>query len=125
MIVVAVCAVDAEARPPRTASSCSVRLLVPMNPTEVTKTAVLYNPKGLHLRPAGLLAQLAGQYSAEVTLTKDNLTVDARSILDLLTLVATEGSELIVSARGDDAKPAVDAIVQFIATDVTEEDNDG
>ena len=83
----------------------------------VTKTATVKNPKGLHLRPAGLLSQLAGQYQAEVTLTKDGLTVDARSVLDMLTLVATQGSEIVVAGGGDDAEQAVAAIVEFLESD--------
>ena len=76
----------------------------------VSRTAVVNNSKGLHLRPAGLLAQLAGEFQAEVQITKDGLTVDAASILDLLTLVATCGSQVQVSATGDDAAPAVDQL---------------
>ena len=86
-----------------------------------TRTAIVNNPKGLHLRPAGLLAQIAGQYQAEVTITKDGLTVDARSILDLLTLVATQGSELVITATGDDAEAAVSAVAEFILTDSSED----
>ena len=83
----------------------------------VSKPAVVNNAKGLHLRPAGLLAQLAGQYQADLTLTKDGLTVDATSILDMLTLVATQGSEIVVSGSGEDAQQAVAAIVEFIEND--------
>jgi len=85
---------------------------------------VVNNPKGLHLRPAGALAQLTANYKANVTLTKDGLTVDASSVLDLLTLVATNGSEITVSATGEDARQAVDAIVHFISTDRTDEEDD-
>ncbi len=93
-----------------------------MNPSEANKTVVVKNPKGLHLRPAGVLAQLAAAYDSEITLTKDGLTVDARSILDLLTLVATQGSELTVAASGSDAQQAVEALSHFIANDESDEE---
>ena len=57
------------------------------------------------------------QFQAEVTLTKDGLTVDARSVLDMLTLVATQGSEIVVTGGGDDAEQAVTAIVEFLQSD--------
>lgn len=114
---------DVFAYMPRRFRDLAADLPICMNPTEVTKTAILYNPKGLHLRPAGALAQLAARFEAEVTLTKDGLTVDGGSILDLLTLVATQGSELTVSAQGADAREAVDAIVRFIETDQTVEES--
>lgn len=87
----------------------------------VTRTAIVNNPKGLHLRPAGLLAQIAAQYQAEVTIAKDGLTVDARSILDLLTLVATQGSELVITGTGEDAEAAVSAVAEFVLTDNSED----
>lgn len=84
----------------------------------ISKTATVNNPKGLHLRPAGLLSQLAGQFQADLTLTKDGLTVDARSVLDMLTLVATQGSEIVVTGKGDDAEEAVVALTEFLESDV-------
>lgn len=82
------------------------------------------NPKGLHMRPAGLLAQLAGQFEAQVEVANGSVRVDGRSVLDLMTLSASAGSRLTVSARGPDAQRAVDALAQFIETDVTEEDEE-
>ena len=83
----------------------------------ITKTATVNNAKGLHLRPAGLLSQLAGQFQAELTLTKDGLTVDARSVLDMLTLVATQGSEILITGKGEDAEEAVAALAEFVESD--------
>ena len=87
-----------------------------------SRIARVNNPKGLHLRPAGLLAQMAGRFQSQIELTNDGLTVNARSVLDLLTLVATAGSQLTVTARGEDAQEAVDALADFIETDTTEDE---
>ena len=89
--------------------------------SSATRTATVHNGRGLHLRPAGLLAQLAAQYRAEVTLSKDGLTVDARSMLDMLTLVATQGSQIVIAAHGEDAEAAVAAIAEFIETDSSDD----
>lgn len=88
---------------------------------KVTQVAIVANPKGLHLRPAGLLAQVAGQYRSKIVVIKDGLSVDARSLLDLITLVATAGSELTITAEGEDAEAAVNAIVEFLRTDQSDE----
>ena len=69
-----------------------------------------------------MLAQLAAGFQSRIELSKDNVQVDARSILDLLALVATEGSQMMVTAQGDDAAAAVEAIVAFIESDDTEEE---
>lgn len=92
-----------------------------MNDSTVTKTATVNNPKGLHLRPAGVLSQLAGRFESKVEVSKDSLTVDASSVLDLLTLVAEQGSELTIVARGPDAQEVVDVMVEFIETDTSED----
>ena len=93
-----------------------------MDETGYSKVAIVRNPNGLHLRPAGLLVQLAAGFQSEIHLTKDNVRVDGRSILDVITLMATQGSEVSVSASGNDAQAAVDAIVEFIESDTTEEE---
>ena len=94
-----------------------------MSEASVTKTAIVNNPKGLHLRPVGTLAQMAGQFESQIEVTKDGLSVDARSVLDLMTLVATPGSEIVISARGPDAQRAVDALVHFIETDSSDHED--
>ena len=56
-----------------------------------------------------------------MTLSKDGLTVDARSIVDMLTLVATQGSQIVIAAHGEDAEAAVAAIAEFIETDSSDD----
>ena len=92
-----------------------------MSDFTVTKSATVNNPKGLHLRPAGILSQLAGRFESHVEVSKDSLTVDARSVLDLLTLVAEQGSVLTIVARGSDAQEVVDMLVEFIETDTSQD----
>lgn len=94
-----------------------------MNCPVITRTAIVRNPNGLHLRPAGVLSKMAGEFTAQVQICKDGLCVDAASILDLITLVASHGSELKIQATGDDAQAAVDAVAEFIESDVADDDH--
>lgn len=74
----------------------------------------LTNKMGLHARPSTQIATTAGRFAASVQIAKDGLVIDAKSVLELLMLAAECGSELHLSAEGDDATAAVDALVAII-----------
>ncbi|MEK7413707.1 MAG: HPr family phosphocarrier protein [Planctomycetota bacterium] len=78
------------------------------------QTVVLTNRMGLHARPSTQIATTAGRFSADVTIIKDDMTVDAKSVLELLMLAAECGSELTVRAEGDDAAQAVKSIIDLV-----------
>jgi len=84
-----------------------------VNTTE--RTAVISNQKGLHARAAAKFAQLAGEFDAEISVSRGGQTVSARSIMGLMMLAASTGTEVALSASGPDAEPALDAICQLIA----------
>jgi phosphotransferase system HPr (HPr) family protein len=65
---------------------------------------------GLHMGPSSQIVQLAQKFGSELLIRKGDRTVDGKSILDLLTLVAEHGTVLELQARGDDAPEAVEAI---------------
>ncbi len=94
-----------------------------MHDNSCTRTAIVGNPKGLHMRPALLVVQLAAKFQSQVEIKKEGLTVSASSVLDVMTLAATNGSSLMIVARGSDAQEAVDAIAHFLETD-TSDDSD-
>ncbi len=75
---------------------------------------VLTNKMGLHARPSTQIASSAGAFESEVTLAKDGMAVDAKSVLELLMLAAECGSELVISATGSDAEAAVAAISKLV-----------
>ncbi|MEN0110362.1 MAG: HPr family phosphocarrier protein [Planctomycetota bacterium] len=79
-----------------------------------TRHATVSNDEGLHARPAELVARTAMAHAAEVTLVRGEHRVDAKSILDLLTLGAAKGVELVIEATGDDAEQAADAVAELI-----------
>ncbi len=81
---------------------------------QVESRVVLTNKMGLHARPSTQIATTAGRFAADVTIAKDGLVVDAKSVLELLMLAAECGSELVVTASGDDADAAVKALVGLV-----------
>ncbi len=85
---------------------------------------VLTNKMGLHARPSTQIATTAGRFAADVYIAKDGLTVDAKSVLELLMLAAECGSELLVSADGDDANEAIKSVVDLVESRFGELDVD-
>ena len=84
----------------------------------VEKTVIVKSEQGLHARPARVLWEKARRFGAEVRIGKGSLDVDAKSIFDIMTLDASKGTELVVRARGDDAKAAVKALVALISSEL-------
>ena len=82
--------------------------------SKVGRKIEIKNKLGLHARAAALLVQTANKFSAQVSLSKDGQSADARSIMGLLTLAAARGSKVQVEAHGEDADRAVKAIERLI-----------
>lgn len=72
------------------------------------------NPQGFHARPAHLFVKLASQFQAQVEILKGNEVINGKSILDLLTLGAGNGTTLTLRAIGPDAADAVRALAQLV-----------
>ncbi len=79
-----------------------------------TRTVMLKNKYGMHVRPAGLFAKTASRYRADVTVEKDGVTVPGRSIMALMTLEAVSGTELVIRATGDEATQVLDELEALI-----------
>jgi phosphocarrier protein HPr len=95
-----------------------------MSDVKASWKVVVENPQGLHARPADLIVRLAKQYQSKIEVVKENQRVDGKSILDLLTLAAVQGTELTIEAHGDDAQAAIDALVALFATNFPESEQD-
>ena len=80
------------------------------------------DPLGLHLRPAEQFVRLALKFSSEIEVVRDNVRVDGKSIMHMLTLGAEPGAELRLEARGDDAEQAVEALARFVENGFALED---
>ncbi|MBI1400507.1 HPr family phosphocarrier protein [Hyphomonas sp.] len=78
------------------------------------RRTTIVNRKGLHARASAKVAKLAGEYDAQVFVSHESETADARSIMDLLMLVAHTGCVVEIKGRGAQADEAVEAIVRLI-----------
>jgi len=88
---------------------------------KVSRDCVLENKLGLHARPASLFARTAAQFSADISVSRDDNVVDGKSILGLLMLAAGKGSALVIEAAGEDAQEAANALAGLIASKFGEE----
>jgi len=80
----------------------------------VEKTMKIQNELGLHARAATKLVQLATKYPCDFTLTKDGQTVNGKSIMGVLMLVASKGSTVVLKAKGDKAAECIEAVAKLI-----------
>lgn len=74
---------------------------------------IVINDKGLHTRPSTELVKCATTFKAQVNLIYQDLVVNAKSLLGILTLAASRGSRIRVEAQGEDAPEAVETIIEL------------
>lgn len=70
---------------------------------------------GLHARPAALFVQEANKYSSEIFVEKEDKKVNAKSIMGIMSLAISTGTEIYISAEGTDAEQAVNALVSLVS----------
>ena len=80
----------------------------------VTRSVDICNARGLHARASAKFVKLASTFDAEVTVSREGSTVDARSIMGLMMLAAGPGCLIDIAAEGPDAQLAVDALVELV-----------
>jgi phosphocarrier protein len=99
----------------------TIRENVPsMNQPVLSRTVVVTNPTGLHLRPASLFARCASGFRATIELVKNDERVDGKSVLSITSLGVEPGSTITIIASGEDAQAAVEALVMLIERDFAE-----
>lgn len=84
-----------------------------MSQTKATRTVTVANPEGLHARAATLIANLVKQSPAKVELVKGTQRVDATNVLQMLSLCALPGEQLLLEATGQDADAALEALAEL------------
>jgi phosphocarrier protein HPr len=87
-----------------------------MNGGPLRRTVTIANPMGFHFRPIAAFAQLAARFQCSVSVWKGDRRVNGKSPLELMTLAAEQGSELIVEVSGSDASAALDALAEVLAS---------
>ncbi|WEK58129.1 MAG: HPr family phosphocarrier protein [Candidatus Brevundimonas phytovorans] len=78
-------------------------------------TVGICNQRGLHARASAKFVKLASSFEAEIRVTRDGVTVDARSIMGLLMLGAGIGCGVDIEAEGPDAAEALEALSDLVA----------
>ncbi|MES1936115.1 HPr family phosphocarrier protein [Salinisphaera hydrothermalis] len=80
-----------------------------------TRDLSIVNKLGLHARAASKFVTVASQFESRITVTKDGREVSGKSIMGVMMLAAARGSTIHVSAEGDDANEALDALDTLVA----------
>lgn len=75
------------------------------------KTVTVINPLGLHARAAAQLVKVTARVRCEVSIESEGETVNAKSIMGVLTLAAAQGTQVRIICDGEDAQSALDAVV--------------
>lgn len=87
----------------------------------MTKRPVIVKLKtGLHARPAALFVQEANKFSSEIFVEKAEKKVNAKSIMGIMSLAISSGTEVNISAEGSDAEQAVTALVDLVSKEELE-----
>jgi phosphocarrier protein len=87
----------------------------------LVRTVEIVNERGLHARASAKFVKLASGFDAEVRVSKDGQTVDARSIMGLMMLAAGPGCCIDIEADGEQASEALDALAALVAARFDEE----
>ena len=95
-----------------------------MSTPPITRVIVIRNTQGLHARPAEMFVRLAQKFRSRIELVRDSQRVEARNIMDLLTLGAAQGTVLVLEAIGDDAQEAVEALARLVEDGFPNEEAD-
>jgi len=85
------------------------------------QTVIIVNRAGIHARPAAVLVQSAKDFISNIYFEKGSDRINAKSIMGILTLAATYGTELKIIAEGEDEEQAVEAIVRLFESKFEEE----
>ncbi len=80
----------------------------------ISRNLTILNRLGLHARPSAMFAKVSGRHESEIWVEKDGETVNGKSIMGLMMLAAGEGSVLSVTAEGEDAHEAIEALAKLV-----------
>ncbi|MEO7966060.1 MAG: HPr family phosphocarrier protein [Gemmatimonadaceae bacterium] len=81
----------------------------------IERSVEIVNQNGIHARPAAEIVKTAGRYKCDITLVRDELEVNGKSIMGVMMLAAEFGSTVFLRADGPDAEEALNAISMLIA----------
>jgi len=68
----------------------------------------------MHARPSAMFVTYASRYKSEIFIEKDGIKVNGKSIMGIMSLAAEKGSELIISAKGEDEMEAIETLIELV-----------
>ena len=74
----------------------------------------IQNKYGIHMKPASLFVSEAGKYKSHIEISKDDMKVNAKSIIGVMMLAATKDSLITIEAEGEDAEDALDNLEDLV-----------
>ncbi len=87
----------------------------------IEREVVIKNRTGLHTRPAATLVKTASKFNSEFLIFKDDMEINGKSIIGVMTLAAEQGSKLLLRFQGDDEEEAANAVVALFESGFDEE----
>ena len=75
----------------------------------------IVNRNGLHARPAAEMVKAAARFKSDITIMRDDLEVNGKSIMGVMMLAAEYGSTIVLRAAGPDAEQAVATLADLVA----------
>jgi phosphotransferase system HPr (HPr) family protein len=86
----------------------------------ISEKVTILNETGLHARPASVFVNTAAKFKSDLTIQKEEKKANAKSILSVLGLGISKGTEITISAEGPDEEEAVSKLVQLIKQGINE-----
>ncbi len=86
----------------------------------ISKTVVVQNQVGLHARPATFFIQKSNEFKSSIWVEKDDRRVNAKSLLGVLSLGITKGTEITIVTDGTDEKEAIDALESLVESNFSD-----
>lgn len=78
------------------------------------ESITIINKLGLHARAAGKLVETTSRFSSDITIEKDGRNVDGKSIMAMMMLAASKGTDIKIKTNGEDEEEAIKAIIALI-----------
>ena len=82
----------------------------------VERSVQILNKNGLHARPAAEMVKAAAKFKCDITISREDIEVNGKSIMGVMMLAAECGSTIMLRASGPDAQEAVSALATLVAT---------
>ena len=82
----------------------------------VEQSVQIVNKNGLHARPAAEMVKAAAKFKSDITISREDIEVNGKSIMGVMMLAAECGSSILLRATGPDAQEAVSALASLVAS---------